>query len=289
MIPADPEIYNSFVSFSAIILGACVGSFLNVCILRIPEEKNIIWLRSHCTACGKTLSAIDLIPILSYLFLFGKCRNCKASISPRYLFIELITALLFYIGVVYFDFNNYPASSLIFIYFSCIMICIIFIDIDHYIIPDRFSFGLMVSGLLLASFNSPPLNSNFLYGSLSKLWYMRTLNSLYGLLVGGGVFLLIFYSAELYYSRKGIEAFGFGDVKLAAGIGAFLGWKLIFLMMFSSFFIGALLSIPAILFGGKGLKSQIPFAPAMCIAGILVFLFGENLYSFWSNFGLDYY
>jgi len=166
------------------------------------------------------------------------------------------------------------------------MIIVTFIDIDHYIIPDRFSIGLIIAGLILSPLKLYPLNSFDIYGVLATTRYYTLLNSALGILIAGGIFFIIFWVADLYYSRKGIEAFGFGDVKLAAGIGAILGWKIGVFMLFASFFIGALIAAPIMIIGGKKTKDQIPFAPSICLAGILSFLFGGQIINWYFNLNL---
>jgi len=141
------------------IFGASVGSFLNVCILRIPIEMSVVMKRSHCPKCNTILTSSDLIPLISYIMLLGKCRYCGERFSSRYFLIEFLTAVLFVAGAIYFPPQINLASFLVFIFFSSIMIVVIFIDIDHLIIPDRFSYGLMIAGILLAYFNYYPINA----------------------------------------------------------------------------------------------------------------------------------
>ncbi len=283
MIADEINMFGDLIYFTAFIFGASVGSFLNVCILRIPENKPIGLDRSRCPKCGTILKASDLTPLLSYVLLLGKCRYCKTEISPRYFLIELLTAIMFVAAVKFFDITTHPADSIIFAAFSCVMIIVTFIDIDHFIIPDRFSIGLIIAGPIFSLFNFYPLNHPELYHIFIGEWYKPLLNSLSGIAVAGGIFLFIFIAAEFYYSRKGIEAFGFGDVKLAAGIGAFLGWKIALFMVFFSFVIGILFALPAMIIQKKGTKDQIPFAPAICVSGILSFLLGSEFISWYVN------
>jgi len=264
------------------VLGLFFGSFLNVCILRIPAGEGITFKRSHCPHCKTTLTAIDLLPVISYILLLGKCRYCKTKISARYMFVEILTAIIFYIGAQNFKTDYW--SLLIFLFFACVMIIVMFIDIDHFIIPDRFSIGLIISGLILSAvIPFYPLNISYFYDNLATAWQLRLLNSFLGVLTGGLIFFIIFISAYFYYSRKGIDAFGFGDVKLAAGIGAFLGWKLTLFMIFAAFFIGGIIALPLVLFGRAGAKTQMPFAPAICISAILAFLCGISIINWYLN------
>ncbi|HPP88767.1 MAG TPA: prepilin peptidase, partial [bacterium] len=236
------------------ILGIAIGSFLNVCILRIPKEQAITFTRSQCPNCLTTLQPLDLIPLFSYLLLAGKCRYCKKPIAFRYFLVELITGLIFVIGAANFEIMQNPLNAIVFIAFSCVMIIVFFIDIDHCIIPDRFSIGLIVAGLLLSFTGFYPLNSEKLYIGLIENNYLFFANSLLAVIIAGAIFFVIFWASNKYYAKQGIEAFGFGDVKLAAGIAAFLGWKLAVFMLFFSFFIGALISLPFMMINKKKLK-----------------------------------
>jgi leader peptidase (prepilin peptidase)/N-methyltransferase len=270
----------------AFIIGVCVGSFLNVCILRIPEGQKIGVSRSECPACKHKLNFFDLIPLMSYIMLLGKCRYCKTKISERYFIVELLTGLLFLFGVIKFPPLLFFKRLLLFEILSAIMIIVTFIDIDHYIINDRFSIGLFFFGILISSLSIYPLNLAYLYSSyLTGVWYKLMLNSLIGGLTGGGIFFLIFFISNKYYEKQGIEAFGFGDVKLTLGIGTILGWKLTLVMIFLSFFCGIALAVPSMIFSGKGLRSQIPFAPAICVSTLFTYVYGEKIINWYLSFG----
>lgn len=199
----------------AFLFGACVGSFLNVCIYRIPAGLSVVRPGSHC-ACGRPIRWFDNIPILSWLLLRGRARCCGRPFSIRYPAVELLTALLFLAGALEFG----PAKALVAMLFAAMLVTASFIDIDHMIIPDRFSIGGAVVGVLL-SLAVPSLHGHhdalFLIASLKA-----GIDSVLGLFVGSALVLWIALLAEKILRK---EAMGFGDVKLLGCIGAFLGWK----------------------------------------------------------------
>jgi leader peptidase (prepilin peptidase)/N-methyltransferase len=226
--------------------------------------------------------------LFSYIILLGKCRYCGKKISFRYFTVELLTAILFAYTVYRFPVNENIYDTVIYLVFSCIMIAVTFIDIDHYIIPDRFSIGLIILGFAVSPLDRYPLNLSHIYSGLSYEWQMRVLNSAIGAAAAGGIFYMIYYLSNLYYSKKNMEAFGFGDVKLAAGIGAVLGWKFALCVLFFSFVFGVIMAIPLMLFGNKGMKDQMPFGPAICISALFTVFAGEHIIDFYSN-SLSYY
>ncbi len=202
------------------IFGSIVGSFLNVCIWRMPKRKSIIKPFSHCPICGKNILWYDNIPFLSYVFLKGRCRFCKNKISFRYFLVEFITALLFLV-----TFNFYGFAPLFFIYillFSSFIV-VIFIDSEYQIIPDEITYGGIIIGFIL-SVLYPPLQGQ----SSMKL---AAWDSFIGILVGGGSIYLIGVIGEFIFKK---EAMGGGDVKFLAMVGAFIGWKLTLLTFFIS-------------------------------------------------------
>jgi leader peptidase (prepilin peptidase)/N-methyltransferase len=209
------ESFPWFFPAVAFCFGAIVGSFLNVCIYRIPVGRSIITPGSRC-ACGQPVAWRDNLPIISWLLLRGRARCCGRRFSARYPFIELLTGLLFLVCWLQFT----PAKAVIGMLLCALLICATFIDLDHMIIPDRFSIGGAVVGVLLA-FAVPALHDHggphFLVASLRS-----GLDALLGLLVGSGVVLWIALLGEIVLRK---EAMGFGDVKLLGAIGAFCGWQ----------------------------------------------------------------
>ena len=247
-------IFWFFISFSFLI-GISIGSFLNVCIARIPEKKSIVSPPSNCPKCGHGIKFYDNIPLLSYLILFGKCRNCKTPISLRYPLVELLTGILSVMLMFYYG----PSSSYL-VYFCLVaaLITITFIDLDHRIIPDVISLPAIPIGFL-ASF---------------LLIQLTWLDSLIGILVGGGSLLLV---AVIYEKLTGHEGMGGGDIKLLAMLGAFLGWEGVLFTILASSLLGTVIGGGAMLISGKGRKFAIPFGPFLSLGAVLYILWGDLL------------
>ena len=239
----------------SIIFGAIVGSFLNVCIFRLPKEESIIWPGSHCPHCKKPIKFYDNIPLISYLLLGGKCRQCHSSISLQYPLVEGITALSSLI--VFMEFG--PSLSYLF-YFSFVaaLIVITVIDLYHQIIPDVISLPGIGVGLL-ASLMIPQITFS---------------NSLLGILLGGGSLFLIATVYQWLFKREGM---GGGDVKLLAMIGAFLGWKAVILTILLGSLIGSITGIIVMVSKGKDFKYAIPFGPFLSLGAVIALFYGENL------------
>ncbi len=275
--------------FSVIIffLGACWGSFMNVCIWRIPREESVVKPRSHCPKCGMLIKWYDNIPILSWLLLTGKCRKCALPISARYPMVELITGLLFLaiwtkfgplseiaqvIGLV----NSLAMVGFYFlITFGLVMGS--YIDIDHLYLPDRVTLGSAIAGVLF-SFAFPVLQEPAVGRDLTHI--QSGLNSIYGLLLGFGLLYGIGYVGKLIFKK---DAMGFGDVKLMAGLGACFGWQSIPFIIFGSSLVGAIAGISLILAGKHELQSKIPFGPYITAAALFWMLGGYKLWHlYWS-------
>ena len=248
------HIFWFFIGFSFLI-GASIGSFLNVCIARIPEKKSIVSPPSSCPKCGQGIKFYDNIPLLSYLILRGRCRQCKTFISPRYPLVELLTAILSVLLMMRFG----PSISYL-IYFCLVaaLVTITFIDLDHRIIPDIISLPAIPIGFL-ASF---------------VLIQLAWLDSLIGILAGGGSLLLI---AIIYEKLTGDEGMGMGDVKLLAMIGSFLGWEGVLFTIMASSLLGTVIGGGAMLISGKGRKFAIPFGPFLSLGAVLYILWGTQL------------
>lgn len=238
-----------------LVLGACVGSFLNVCIYRIPEGRSIIWPGSACPSCGHRLSWWENLPILGYLILVGRCRECRARIPPQYPLVEVLTALTALALWRHFG----PGWELAaFAYFASCLIVAAFIDLKHRIIPDLITLPGIAAGLLASCF----------------LTQVTCLESLAGIISGGGVFFLVAWGYECLTDREGI---GGGDIKLLAMIGAFLGWKSIPLVIMVSAGLGSTIGIASILMGKGDKHSAIPFGPFLSIAALLALLRGREI------------
>lgn len=242
-----------------IVFGALVGSFLNVVILRLPNEnESIVFPASHCPKCKKSLRWYDNIPVFSFLFLMGKCRNCGQAISWQYPFVEILMALLSW--ALYLRFSA-TLSYAIYFPFCAALLAIIFIDFYHQIIPDVISLPGIVVGVLL-SFVNPAVT-----------WQ----DSLIGLVCGGGFFYLIAAGYYLVAKRAGM---GGGDIKLLAMIGAFLGWQSLPFVIFSSALLGSIIGIGAMVKQKKGGKTVVPYGPFLAVGSYLYLFFQEEIRHF---------
>lgn len=237
------------------ILGIIIGSFLNVCIYRIPREESIVYPSSHCTKCNTSLKWYDLIPMFSFLFQKGKCRYCGEPISPQYLIVELLN------GVLYTTIFHFYGLTINFVFYSLlisVLMIISFIDYYHQIIPDCLSAVIIILTILY----------KLLLFILYKIPF-NSITSMLALLLSGGLFLLI-----AIVSKGGI---GGGDIKLISVLGFVLGIKKILLNMLLSFIIGGIFSIFALLLKKKGKKDTIPFGPFINIAAVITLFFGDSI------------
>ena len=239
----------------AFVLGGIIGSFLNVCIYRIPKNLSIVKPNSFCPVCKKPIDWFYNMPIISYIILAGKCRNCGKPISIRYLIVELITAILFLLLFLRFDFSLEFISAII---LFCFLIVMAFIDFDRQLIFDRTTYPLAVIGLILSFF----LPGRYIVGSLI------------GMLVGGLSLYMVGLLSLVFFKKEGM---GFGDVKLAGAIGTFLGWKEVLASLILAFFIGAIVGIVLIILRKKGRKEYIPFGPFIALGGVLMTLWGNEI------------
>ena len=241
-----------------IIIGLALGSFLNVCIYRIPLKKSILFPSSFCPNCGTRIRAWDNIPLLSFILLKGKCRKCRSKISLQYPLVEFITPVLIVITYLRFGLGWEFASKVI---LSLSLIVVFFIDLRHRIIPDTITLSGVGIGLLFSFFVKSP----------------SVLDSLIGILVGGVLFYLSAILGELLFKK---ESMGGGDIKLAMMLGAFLGWQKILLVFFISALLGTIVGTTAILFS-KDVKEtrMIPFGPFLALGAILAVFLGDMLIS----------
>ena len=237
------------------ILGLIVGSFSNVCIYRIPRNESMIYPASHCPKCRSSIRPIDNIPLLSYILLKGKCRNCGSKISIQYPVVEFLTGIIYiFIFLIY----GLTLQSLIYIILLSSLIIIAFIDLNKQIIPDVISLPGIGVGLILSFF----------------VPYISFINSALGVLVGGGIIFIIGLAGSVIFKK---EAMGGGDVKLAAMIGAFLGWKYTIISLFLGFFLGALVGIFLILSKIKSKEDMVPFGPFIALGSFITLLWGEKI------------
>lgn len=237
------------------LMGAAVGSFLNVCIRRIPAGESLVLPPSHCPQCSNPIRFYDNIPIISYLFLRGKCRDCGLRISPQYPVVELLTALAALFLFWKFGLTLQLLASFI---FTSVLIIITFIDLELQIIPDILTLPGIPIFLLLAVF----------------IMKVPLLDSFLGILIGGGILYAIALGYELIAKREGM---GGGDIKLLAMLGAFCGWKSLFFILFVSSLTGALIGITVMLLKGRDMKYAIPFGPFLSLGALIYLFWGTDL------------
>ncbi len=293
--------YPWFFAAFSFIFGAIVGSFLNVCIYRIPAERSVVFPGSTC-ACGKPIAWYNNIPILTWVFLRGRASCCGEKFSARYPAIELLTAVLFYASWV----MHPPVVAMIGFLFIAFLICSTFIDLDHMIIPDRFSIGGMLIGVLLSvlfpslqGVEGQPIIANIESG----------VHSIIGALIGAGLVYWIAVLGEIVFRKP---AMGEGDVKFVGFIGAFCGWQGAVFAMFGGAFIGTLILLPVLLlgriFGWKqrggtsgseaaeesdesvAFGSQVPFGPMLAVGGLVYFLgFDRYVDAYFADFVVSFF
>jgi len=233
-------------------LGAAVGSFLNVLIFRVPEGQSIVFPSSHCPKCGHAIRFYDNIPIVSYIILRAKCRDCGEKISIQYPIVEGITALLSLLLFLKFGLSLKYFSCFL---FTAALIAITFIDLRLQIIPDVISLpGIPVFFLCAVFFMG------------LTVW-----ESVLGILIGGGSLFLIAFVYEIITKREGM---GGGDIKLLAMLGAFLGWKSLLFILFASSLLGAVVGVTVMIIKGQDMKYAVPFGPFLSAAAVLYIFFG---------------
>lgn len=265
------ERFTDLVGLFAFAFALCIGSFLNVCIARIPEDRSVVWPPSACPACGHRIRARDNVPLLSWLLLRGRCRDCQTPISPLYPAIELLTGLVGWLlfrrvvsGPADLDLPHL-AAWIFFLLFAAMLIAQTYIDIRHYIVPDEFSiyavpFGVGGAALLHA----------LGYGG-APTWQ----GAVVGALAGGGTLGLVSLAYWLVRREEGV---GLGDVKLLAMIGSFLGAlpALPVVVMVGSM-AGAAVGLTALLLRRKGLRSALPFGPFLALGALVYLLHGDDI------------
>ncbi|MCG8403509.1 MAG: prepilin peptidase [Firmicutes bacterium] len=233
-----------------LLLGAVIGSFFNVCIYRLPRKESVAYKPSHCPGCGSKLGVADLVPVLSYLFLRGRCRHQGCEISPRYPLVEIITALLFLAAYINWGVSWHTASMWVFL---AMLVLVSVIDIYHRIIPDEALLAATIIGL--------------------PLLFLASLDYLISGVIGffaAGLLLLVIAAV----SRGGM---GGGDVKLSAVMGLFLGWQGVAVALFLSFLAGGVISILLLATKIKGRKDAVPFGPYLALGGIIAAFYAERI------------
>jgi leader peptidase (prepilin peptidase)/N-methyltransferase len=257
MTEVPPLLVGTF--FAA--FGLVVGSFLNVCIYRLPLKQSIVWPASRCTTCERPLDWYENVPVVAWLALGGRCRTCQTRISPMYPIVELVTGALF-VG----SYLLYGVTPLAFvrIAFGCAMIVLFVIDLHHRILPNIITVTGVPIGLALSFFLPPG-------------WQ----ESLIGLLLGGGVLFVI---GEAYYRLRGIDGLGMGDVKMLAMIGAFLGWRLTLVTLIFASFTGALVGVAMLASGRGGMKAALPFGSFLAVGAGVAAVAGDLLFNWYVSF-----
>lgn len=228
----------------AALFGAIVGSFLNVCVYRLPRRKSVVWPASACPHCGRQLSWCENVPLFSFLALRGRCRTCGATIGWRYPIIEMLTAVMFGAAWWYYGPGVLLASRLL---FGCALIVLFAIDLEHHLLPNAITLPGIAVGVLFSFFTEPGWQA-----------------SLIGVLLGGGILFLI---AETYYRIRHEEGLGMGDVKMLAMVGAFVGWKLTIVTLMAASFAGTIVGLYLIVAKRGGMKSALPFGTFLAIGG----------------------
>jgi leader peptidase (prepilin peptidase) / N-methyltransferase len=258
----------SILKVFAFIFGLIFGSFLNVCIYRIPLKKSIVTPPSGCPGCGERIRFYDNIPVISYMILFGRCRRCHETISIRYPIIELLTGLLSL--SLFATFYPYYGQYFAFFIFVSALIVISFIDLSHQIIPDIISLPGIIAGVVVTVvFN--------IFSDYQITWQ----DSLIGAIAGGGILYLVAFG---FAKLTGKEGMGGGDIKLLAMIGAWMGWRSIPLIILISSLTGSIIGAATLLLAGKGLRTRIPFGPFLVLGTLVYLFFGHKIESFY--FGL---
>ena len=227
-------------------LGLAVGSFLNVCIFRMPREASLAWPASHCTTCNRSLSWYENIPVLSWAVLGGRCRTCRTAIALQYPIVELITGALFLGG--YFAFGLTPLLP-VRLAFASAMVVLFAIDLEHQILPNEITVPGIAVGFICSLFLPPGWKS-----------------SLTGLLAGG---LFPFLVAEAYLRIRGREGMGMGDFKMLAMVGAFLGSPLVWLTLILACVLGIVIGGGALLLSRRGMQTRIPFGTFIAVAALV--------------------
>jgi leader peptidase (prepilin peptidase)/N-methyltransferase len=268
------------------VLGAAIGSFLNVVILRVPpllehdwrcqckellgqkdeiteRPPGIVFTRSKCPNCGHGIKALENIPLLSYLFLRGKCSGCKVRISPRYPLVEFLTAVLFVVSIWHFGATLQGLSAL---FLTACLISVAGIDIDHQLLPDSMTIPLMWTGILLSFWEI----------------HIDLASSVIGAFAG---YLVLWSVYHLFKLLTGKEGMGYGDFKLLAALGAWMGWQILPLVVLLSSVVGALVGLTLMATGKLKKVHPIPFGPFIAAAGWIALIAGDRIMDFYTRSG----
>ena len=268
------------------VLGAMIGSFLNVVIHRLPREQSIVFPNSTCPRCRARIKAYDNIPILSFLILRGQCRSCGARISPRYPAVEALTALLF-AAVTWHDGVSFILAFDL--AFTASIVALLFIDAEHMILPNAITYPGILFALItraVVPYVAGPSHFDDLPGLITHLpptWpvpLVSLIGAAIGALAGGGSLWLMGF---LWEKLRGVEAMGFGDVKMMFMVGAYLGWRLTILTILIGAFTGSLAGIAVMLRRGRNLQMMLPFGIFLSIGSIVSLLFGSRIIEWYAT------
>lgn len=243
------------------VVGLCIGSFLNVCIYRLPLQESIVKPGSRCPRCSTPIAFYDNIPLVSFLLLRGRCRKCKSPIGFRYPLVELLTGIL---TVCVFAVFGPTAEGLVYFLLVAVLIAVTFIDIDHRIIPDRITLP-GIPFFFLAAFFLPRFTM---------------LDSLIGILAGGGSLYLVAWGYHLLTRQEGM---GGGDIKLLAMIGAVVGWRGVLFTIFTGSLLGCIVGFSLMVKNKKGMKLAVPFGPFLSMGAVIHLFFGQSIINWYFN------
>ena len=273
---------STLIGIFVFLFGLIIGSFLNVCILRIPSGKSIVLPASSCPKCGEAIRPYDNIPVLSYVLLRGKCRGCHTKISPMYPLVELLTGLLF-LGCFYAFGISVDAAK--WAAFSAIMVVLVFTDLRERILPDVVNYTGLAIGLIFSLFANPMDGTalwlaNRLFDYPPPAPVLSLVDAVLGAAVGSGLLWLV---SEAYFKLRGREGMGLGDVKMMLMAGAFLGLKRTLLTILAGSLLGSVLGIAIILARRKDADYELPFGTFLGAGALLVVFFGTPLVNWYQS------
>jgi leader peptidase (prepilin peptidase) / N-methyltransferase len=242
-------------------MGLAIGSFLNVCIYRLPRRESLLFPASHCTVCNRALDWYENIPLVSWLILRGRCRTCQARIPAQYPLVETVTGTVFVSAYLIYGWTPLLAARLL---FACAMIVLFVIDLHHRILPNVITLPGVIVGLIISFFLPPGWRS-----------------SLIGLIAGGGVLFVI---GEAYYRTRGYEGLGMGDVKMLAMIGAFLGWPLMLVTLVLASFAGSIVGVGLLVSRRGDMKAALPFGTFLAVGALVAAVAGNSFLDWYLAF-----
>lgn len=292
------ELNPYFVGVSIFLFGLIIGSFLNVVIYRLPRRESVVFPSSHCPSCNASIKAYDNIPVIGYALLGGKCRNCRASISPIYPAVELLVAILYLLAAIKNEFEL-DLPLLADVVFLSFLVPLIFIDLQHKLLLNKLTYPGFAIMFTLRILSPDPwiigLGDHSSPGSTRKMFQafgwpalvgwsdyaVAAVGAAIGALVGAGILWLV---RELYYRLRHVEGMGLGDVKLMLMVGAYLGWQLSLLTIFLGSLLGAIIGMLLIKFKGGNMKMEIPFGVFLGPAAIISLFVGMPLIDWYVTF-----